>query len=77
MVALARDLNIFAPRLATSITAVLFATSYIAQTGYVRTLSHRLICHLQSFHISLSFRTFFDRTFPIAPFTIARELRFH
>jgi hypothetical protein len=52
MVALARDLHIFAPRVTTSIAAVLFAVSYIAQTRYVRALSRLLIRHLQSFRYS-------------------------
>jgi hypothetical protein len=45
MVALTRDFHVFASRVTTRVSAVLFSIWYIAQAWYVRALSRLLIRH--------------------------------
>jgi hypothetical protein len=47
MVAVTRDFDVFASRVTTSISAVLFSISYIAKAWYVRALVGLLIRHFQ------------------------------
>jgi hypothetical protein len=77
MVALTRDFDVFASRVTTGFSAVLFSIRYIAQARYMRALCGLLIRHYDSV---LSKSTHFSErsrimTLDIAPFAVPTRVR--